>query len=555
MQDNFIKRRRFVAVLWLYLIVPAAWLVNFKVCAQEKNPEQVATAPAANADAPPAAQQSANFDLFELRVKGNTKLERKDLERCVYPFLGPNKNIEDVDKARSALEELYRSQGYQTVAVDIPEQDVKNGIVYLQVVEGRISRLRVKDSRYFSLGKIKEGVPELAEGNVPNMPVMQQQLATLAAQSPDRQIQPVLRAGEIPGTLEVDLKVKDELPLHGRVELNGRNTATTSRLRLVSSLHYDNLWQAMHSASLMYTVSPEDNNQVDVWAGTYAVPLFDNGTRLAFYTVSSNSDSLINTGADSISNGSIYGLRLVRPLGMVDNYYHSLSLGVDYKDFRNNITAAGTAPGILTPITYTPFLAQYSGNLRGKESYTTFDLGLHFSMRSIGNNQNQFQNARNGARADYVYLTGDLKFLQNLPMGMEMQTHFSGQAADTPLINYEQYLMGGSTTVRGYFETQALADNGLLGSVEFRSPHLGMADWDAVNQLKVLAFLEGAKGWVKSALPGTVSDYTLSSGGFGMRFKVFKQYSGAFDVGIPFNTILPVHSGDPRLHFNIATDF
>ncbi len=168
--------------------------------------------------AEPQQAQQPGFDLLELRVKGNTLLERTELERAVYPFLGPKKTIDTVEQARDALEKIYQAKGYQTVAVDIPEQDVKNGVVYLQVVEGKVSRLRIKDSRYFSLGAIKAGVPELAEGNVPNMPKMQAQLAAIDNQSADRKVTPVLRAGETPGTLEVDLKVKDSLPLHGRVE-------------------------------------------------------------------------------------------------------------------------------------------------------------------------------------------------------------------------------------------------------------------------------------------------------------------------------------------------
>ena len=193
-------------------------------------------------------------------------------------------------------------------------------MVYLQVVEGKVSRLRVVESRYFALGKIKASVPELAEGKVPNFPKMQDQLAALAGQSEDRKIQPVLRAGETPGTLEVDLKVQDKLPFHGKLELNGRNNSSTSRLRLAASLHYDNLWQAMHSASLMYQVSPENNKEVDVWAGTYVMPLFNSDTRLAFYTVSSSSDSQIATaGALSVIGiGEVYGLRLVKPLSGLD---------------------------------------------------------------------------------------------------------------------------------------------------------------------------------------------------------------------------------------------
>ena len=223
------RNKQSLALIWIGLTLAQA---GFEGHAQEVQQEA-----ATEIAQPMAPKQAATFDLLELRVKGNTKLDKRQLERTIYPFLGLKKSLENVDLARAALEDLYRAQGYQTVSVDIPEQDVKNGIVYLQVVEGKVSSLKVKDSRYFSMGKIKAGVPELAEGNVPHFPTMQKQLTELSGQSPDRKIQPILRAGDTPGTLEVDLKVKDELPLHGRVELNGRNTSTTSRLRLVSSLH------------------------------------------------------------------------------------------------------------------------------------------------------------------------------------------------------------------------------------------------------------------------------------------------------------------------------
>lgn len=503
-----------------------------------------------------AQQAAATFDMLELRVKGSTLLDKKILERTVYRFLGPKKTYDDVEAARAGLEELYHAKGYQTVAVDIPEQDVKNGVVYLNVTEATISKLRVKDSRYFAQGKIKAAVPELAEGTVPNFPKMQEQLAQLSTESADRQITPVLRAGETPGTLEVDLKVKDELPLHGRVELNGRNTSTTSRLRLVSSLHYDNLWQQMHSASVMYQVSPEDNNQVDVWAGTYALPLFNSDTRLAFYTVSSSSSAQIaSAGALSVIGiGNIYGLRLVEPFKPVDDYSHSMTLGWDYKAFKEDLKLIGS-DSIKTPISYSPFMAQYSGSVNGKESTTTFDLGLHFALRGVGNDPAEFDKKRYKAKANYAYLNGDLKHQHNLPLGMELVTNFAGQASDSPLISNEQFSMGGAQSVRGYFETQSLADDAVFGSMELHSPHLGPSDWDDLNQLKLLTFFDAAKGWVKDALPGSSKGDFLASAGMGVRFKMLKHLSGALDVGVPLNGQKPVKSGDPRVHFNIATDF
>lgn len=552
MQLHIIKRSGSFSCLLSCLFALGAW--NSNAHAQEAVPV-AATADSGQQQA--NTQPSATFDLLELRVKGNTLLDKKQLERTIYPFLGLKKSIDNVEKARTALEELYHNQGYQTVGVDIPEQDVKNGVVYLQVVEAKVSRLRVKDSRFFSLGKIKAGVPELAEGNVPNLPKMQKQLAELAEQSPDRQIQPILRAGDTPGTLEVDLKVKDELPLHGRVELNGRNTNNTERLRLVNSLHYDNLWQEMHSASVMYQVSPENSSQVDVWAGTYALPIPNSGGgRLAFYTVvSSSSSQIASAGAMSvIGNGNIYGARYVQPFKGMEDYFHSATLGVDYKDFKEELKLTNSN-GILTPITYLPFLLQYSGNIRGNESMTNFDLGLHFSARGVGNSQTQFENKRYLAKANYMYLTGDLKFQHDLPWGMQLRSHFAGQATDSPLISNEQYSLGGANSVRGYFETQALADNGVFGSLELHSPHLGLEEWDFVNKLKVLAFMDGGRGWVISSLPGNAKGYDLYSGGVGLSFQLWKRLSGNLDVGVPFASLGTVRSGDPRLHFSVATDF
>ncbi|MDP3332762.1 MAG: ShlB/FhaC/HecB family hemolysin secretion/activation protein [Methylococcaceae bacterium] len=545
--------------------LPLIWLVccaftvvgnAFAEQAAQSAPANVEAAQDASAEQQAAPEQPATFDLLELRVKGNNLIDKKQLERTIYPFLGLKKSVDNVEAARATLEELYKTQGYQTVSVDIPEQDVKNGIVYLQVVEGKISKLRVKDARYFSLGKIKAAVPELAEGNVPNFPKMQKQLAELGIESPDRQIQPVLRAGDTPGTLEVDLKVKDELPLHGKVELNGRNTSTTSRLRLVSSLRYENLWQAMHSASLMYQVSPENSAEVDVWAGTYALPLFSSDARLAFYGVSSSSSAQIaSAGALSVIGiGNIYGLRLVKPLTPINDYFHSATLGVDYKDFQEDVNLIG-ADNIKTPISYLPFMAQYSGSLRTKESETTFDVGAHFSFRGLLNDQKQFEDKRFLAKANYLYLTGDLRFQHELPFGMEAVSRVAGQVSDTPLISNEQFSMGGAESVRGYFETQSLADDALFGSLELHSPHLGAADWDYLNNLKLLTFVDVAKGWVKNPLPGNSSGDFISSAGIGMNFQMWKHLSGVLNVGFPFNALGPVKSGDPRLHFNIATDF
>ncbi|NBY23960.1 MAG: ShlB/FhaC/HecB family hemolysin secretion/activation protein, partial [Gammaproteobacteria bacterium] len=186
----------------------------------------------ANMTKAPADESSHPFDVWEFRIEGNTILDNQIIEKTVYPFLGNNKNIATVEEARGALEKAYHDAGYQAALVDIPEQDVREGVVILKVTEGSVDRLRVTGSRYFSPGHIKEKVPALAEGKPLNLPQAQKELSKLSAESPDRQVTPVMRAGTTPGTIDIDLEVKDELPIHGSVELNARNSINTTRLRL-----------------------------------------------------------------------------------------------------------------------------------------------------------------------------------------------------------------------------------------------------------------------------------------------------------------------------------
>lgn len=498
----------------------------------------------------------AGFDLWELRVKGNTLLERQEVERTVYPFLGPKKDIDTVEQARSALENLYQAKGYKTVAVDIPEQDVVNGVVYLQVVEGRISRLRVKDSRYFSLGKIKQAVPALAEGSVPNLPKMQEQLTELSKQSGDRKIIPIMRAGKTPGTLEVDLKVKDELPLHGSVALTGRNSQDTTRTRVVTALSYDNLWQRFHSASFMYQTSPENNDEVEVFSGTYVMPLFDSSTRLALYAVSSQSDAQIAQAGDTnvIGSGQIYGARLVKAFPSSETYLHSATIGVDYKDFKEDILL-GDVNARSAPVSYLPFTAQYRGTFRDPDYLASFNLGLNFSLRGVANDDEEFANKRANSRANYFYVTATGNLQYNLPWGMELFSRIATQFADSPLISNEQFSMGGATTVRGYYESQVLADDGVMGSLELQSPRLAPDDWDFINNLRAVVFTDAANGWIKQALPGQQRSIALYSAGFGVRFQLWRYLVGALDLAYPLIANGNIRSGESRLHFKVGLEF
>lgn len=503
-------------------------------------------------EVPPAVAEPASgprFDLTEIRVEGNSVLPTIEIERAVYSHLGEGRGIEDVEKARAALEKAYHDAGYLTVLVDIPEQKVSGGVVRLKVTEGSVERTRITGSRYYSQGAIRAAVPTLAAGTVPHFPQVQDELAQLS-RTPDRRVTPVLRPGRTPGKVEVELKVEDSLPLHASVELNNRASPNTSDLRLSALARYDNLWQREHSFSLQAQTSPQDTHEVRVFSGTYTLPVGSANQLLALYAVRSRSNIAALGETTVVGDGNIYGLRAIIPLPARSGYYHSLTLGADYKDFQETVNTLGE--GFNTPIDYVPVVAQYSATHSG-EATSQFNVGATLGVRGLfGNHDAEFENKRFNARASFLAVRGDLQRTQPLPANWVLHGRLDFQLAKAPLVSSEQFGAGGVDSVRGYLEGERFGDRGWRGQLELRTPNLFAADG---IETRLHVFAEGAELNVYDPLPGSASRYYLGSAGVGLRSKGPRGLRIDADYGRALKDAAVTQAGDHRLHFRLAYEF
>ena len=570
--------RNITRLFWILLIMPG--LHSFPSAAQAPAPATPKPpAPPADGAVPPlsgagpanrssvAQPQAAPstqpaFDILEYQVEGNSVLPAAAIEKAVTPFLGENRGASDVEAARSALEKVYQDAGFLSVFVQTPEQKIVDGTVILQVVEGTVERLRVTGARYTAPSVLREQVPALAPGEVPYFPEMQQQLAQLG-RGDDRKVVPVLRAGTTPGSVEAELKVEDQLPLHGSLELNNRYSFDTAHLRLAASLRYDNLWQRGHSLAVSYQTTPEKPDQIKVYSGTYAVPLGSAGT-LALYAVHSGSQLVTVGSTGVIGQGDIAGLRYIRPLPPLPGYNQSLVAGIDYKNFSDTTTPLGADSGIVSPIRYAPFTLGYNAKLAGSDgSATQFSLTANWHMRHFGDidvdcagvRTNAFGCKRFNADANYFYARGELSRLQALPRQWSLYAKLSGQYANQPLISNEQFGIGGVDTVRGYTEFERLGDRGLVANLELRTPNLAGAAGGVLRELNLLAFADYGDAQVIQALPSQQYSFHLGAVGFGLRAKGWKTLSASLDLAWPQLDGARNNSRDPRLHFRLAYEF
>lgn len=514
----------------------------------------------------------------EFRVLGNHQLSRAEVEKAVYPFMGPERTPDDVEQARAALEKAFQEKGLQTVSVQIPQQTGKRGIVFLQVTEAKIGRLNVEGARYFSLSSIKKQVPSLQPGSVPDFNKVSKEILALNQWS-DRQVIPTLTPGFEPGTIDVNLKVKDTLPWHGSAEWNNRYSFGTPTYRVNLASSYDNLWQLGHSIGGSYQTAPEQPSAVQNWNVFYTArfPKLD-WLRLNLSYGSQNSVSTLpsggGSGGSSLGNGNTAAFRFLAALPSMKDFSQSLSAGIDFKHVNQLTTLNQVSAGANVneqPLDYWPIRLNYNAVWAPSNSVTILNAGLSCGIRgaaiSIGNNtygnESQIADAKFGADGGFIALDGDLSHTHDLPGGFQIFGKVQGQVSPEPLIFTEQYSGGGLNTCRGYLESTVVGDSGVFGSLELRSPSI-MQGHAGINEWRVYAFLDG--GTVTNVAPDGATNayapyYNLASYGCGSRIKMFDYLNGSIDVGIPMtsqpNGQIPysVVAWSPLVTFRIFGEF
>ncbi len=496
------------------------------------------------------------FTVSRFDVIGNTKLEDEEIERVLEPYMGLNKTAQDVEKARTALEKYYHQQGYPTALVNIPEQTVEDESVQLKVIESKIRRVRITGNRYFTMEAILKKLPSFRPGEILYLPKVQKELAQVNCH-PDLKVAPLLSPGKILGTIDVELKVKDKLPLHGSLELNNRSTHTTSDLRLSGLIHYDNLWQKEHSVSLQYQISPQDTKEVEALALSYVLSAPWNSDHiLAIYGVWSDSNIAFGEGFQTVGKGYIVGLRNVIPLPMMENYAHSLSLGVDYKDFKDTLGFQSGEEDIRTPITYLPVSLGYNSTCNHHGGVTRFGLGLNAVFRNLVTEKKEFEDKRFKSRGNYSYATLTVERNQSLPGGFGFFAKGGLQVTDQPLPANEQYLAGGMKSVRGYKEAEMAGDNAIYGTAELFYPNAaGLLRLPGWIEIAPYLFYDIASLKLKDPLPGQYEPETLIGIGAGLRGTITRHLEYEMSWGAAQRGTDQTRTGNQELYFVLKSVF
>jgi hemolysin activation/secretion protein len=333
-------------------------------------------------------------------------------------------------------------------------------------------------------------------------------------------------------------------------------------------VRYENLWQLGHSFSFSYQVAPKRKEDALVYSGSYLARFPDyDWLSVLVYFVKSKSDVATVGDTNVIGPGHVFGTRAIFTLPAREGFFHTLSLGPDYKHFDQEVRQGGA--GFSTPVDYYPVVTSYTATWQGEGRLTQLNAGITFGTRGLGSDTFTFDDKRFKASGGFVYFKGDISHTQDLPYGVQLYGKAQGQIADSPLVSSEQFSAGGLDTVRGYLESEVIGDNGIAGTAELRTPNIG--EWlkplfkdaaapetpqvNPIDDWRIFLFVDAAHVTIHEALPEQQARFDLAGYGIGTRFKLLQYTNGQFIYAVPTRDQASTLATNRRFLFRIWGEF
>lgn len=455
-------------------------------------------------------------------VTGSTVFEPEELAAVTAPHAGQAIGTQELTAAADAVTTLYIEHGYVTSGAVVPDQDVSDGVVRIQVIEGSITQIDVRGARWFRPYYFQSRLRPVGGAPV-NVFRLEQQLQRFQRDPYIERVEARLQHGESLGSSHLVLVVEEKLPLRLNLVASNQRSPSIGSIGLDVQPRIANLLGLGDELRADIGLT-EGLNDYDV---RYAVPVTPWDTRIGGrfrYTrgevVEEPFDEL-----DIVSFLRTIGVTVEQPLFRSEA--HDLRVGLIGEHRKGETELLGenfcTIPQAVDCDSVVSVLRVFQAwTWRTRRSVLAARSTLNFGLDILGATRNP------GSVPDGEFFAwlGQVQWAMRLPetlLETEIVARLDTQLSADPLLPIEKFALGGARTVRGYRENGLVRDNGVVASVELRIPlwrePLGR------RVLELAPFADFGHAWDRSS-PAKLPTRTIASLGVGLRFSPWKWLYG-----------------------------
>ena len=473
----------------------------------------------------PQTEEKISFTLVQIRITGATIFTPAQFEPLYKPYLNQEITLKDLDDIVAKINAEYQKAGYLTTSVYLPKQEIKDGVVEIQVLEGRMGGLKIEGNKYFSTSLIEKYF-HTKKGGILNINQLQRDLLRLNLTS-DLDLKSVVSAGKDPGTTDITLSAKENFPCHLGASFDNQGTRLTGKWRQSASFRSSN---ATGNFDSFYESSIFSSDTFGEFV-SYSLPIGTYGTKFgldATYFKMRIGKEFKPFEIRGLSQ--IYDPHLSWELALREAFQANANLGLEIKSIQKKTLGTVTSSDQLR-IPYFGFNFTETDSFAGQ---TTFSPKFSFGTSGFlgASSLNHPSASRAGTGGSFFKYEQALNRIQRMPLDSYLSIHTNFQAASHTLVSSEQLQLGGANSIRGYPEGDYLADMGGNMNLDWVMPmYLIPKDWKLNNSgtsmrhlIEPVFFTDIGGGRLKKVMPGELRDKFLSSIGGGLKFH-FGRYA------------------------------
>ena len=281
---------------------------------------------------PAPAVSSERALIKTIDVAGVTLIPEKNIREIVQPYENKELTLSDMQKIADLITELYRKKGYVTSRAYLPPQKLDSGALQIRVIEGKMGDLTVKDNYHYKTFLFKKKFSALKKNDPFNFKALAKIVRKINEQ-PDRTATAIMTPGKEPGETDVQLDVKDSLPVHAGLDFDNYASRYLFKNRYQVSAIDNNLLGFEDIFSFRYMLCEGDSYQS--YGMTYLLPLTDT-LKFGFYGSTAKLHLINNAKPFGIyGESNLMSFYLNQSIVDYDNANFSVDFGFDYKDVFN----------------------------------------------------------------------------------------------------------------------------------------------------------------------------------------------------------------------------
>jgi hemolysin activation/secretion protein len=440
------------------------------------------------------------------RLVGNNLLSSEQLAPALATFVGQALDFAGLQRTADAVAAAYRQAGW-IVRAYLPEQDISEGTISLQVIEAQFAGLRFESEP--SQRVMREQLQAFftqkqTQGQALNAHALDRALL-LADDLPGISVAGTLVPGAADAETALVLQTTDEPFFFGDVGVDNTGARATGSNRLTANLSIN----SPGSRGELLSLSGLHTQGSNYGRVAFTVPGGHNGLRLSLSASSMNYKVIEGDAGiramDIKGKSSSLGIDFTYPLlrARLHNLY--LSGGLESKGFHSEDNRKSSDPESYSDYESNSLRMGLSGNRFDNLWGGGANSGsLQMQWGRLGSMQAHKQ--INDIDRNYHKLSYSLSRQQNLTTDHSLLLSLQGQHATQMLDSSEKFYIGGANSVRAYPASEQGGDRGQVLTAEWR--------WRLDSSLVLTAFAD--TGRVVTLPTASSAQQTVSLSGRGL---------------------------------------